>query len=66
MICEKCGNEAVALWIENDIIVCDDCDGGNERGWINDDYLYTYENPGGFNTTKTNIENLIFILKEYS
>lgn len=59
MRCEKCKKAYSWLWIDEDKVVCDDC----EKlliAWMNDNYMYHAVRR------KVNIWNMIVIIKEES
>lgn len=64
MRCDKCNEIVVAIWVDEDILVCDDCNPYNDSDgdswmWLNDNYVYhvNWDN-------KVHIKNAIIIVGE--
>lgn len=63
MICDKCNEKTTSLWIDEDILLCEDC---SEDDKDYDLLMTTLYSACGLQNNIKYIKNVIFILKEES
>lgn len=70
MICDKCNKPADEVWVDEETLICDNCNMEPEKPlgiWINEDYMHILSNIINLPINKRNIANIkntILILRE--